>query len=300
MLGIGGYYRGSSVLVSGLAGTGKSTFGAAFIDAGCQRGERCLYFAFEESPDQVVRNMHSVGIDLKPHIDAGLLRIEAARPTLFGFEMHLARMHRDIVRFDPALLMVDPISAFRGPPTEIHATLVRLVDLCKTRGITTMFTSLSAVGEMMNESERNISSLMDTWISLKDVEENGERNRVLALRKSRGMNHSNQMREYKLTGNGIALVEAYIGPDGVLTGSARLAQEARERAETDARQQQIHRQHRDVARRRAAIERQIQEMRAELEAEEAEIMTLIAQDEARENIIEADRGLMATRRGVKR
>ena len=164
MLGIGGYYRGSSILISGLAGTGKSTFGAIFVDAACSRGERCLFFAFEELPDQVVRNMRSVGIDLKRHLNAGLLGFEAARPSLHGFEMHLARMNRDIDQFAPTVVVVDPISAFRGPSAEIYATLVRLADICKTKSITALFTSLSAAGEQMDESERSVSSLMDTWI----------------------------------------------------------------------------------------------------------------------------------------
>ncbi len=300
MLGVGGYYRGSSVLISGLAGTGKSTFAAAFLDAGCRRGERCLYFAFEESPEQVVRNMRSVGLDLEGHLDAGLLRVAAARPSLFGFEMHLARMNRDIAQFAPALVVVDPISAFRGPPAEIHATLVRLADICKTRGITTVFTSLSSSGQSMGESERNVSSLMDTWIALQDVESNGERNRVLGLLKSRGMNHSNQLREYRLTAGGIALVDAYVGPHGVLTGSARLAQEARERAAATARQEEIGRRHRNLHRRRQAVERQMEELRAELDAEEAEVLMLISQDETRESVMEAERGAMASRRGMGR
>src|SRR5918992_1697694 len=221
MLGLGGYYRGSSILISGLAGTGKSTFGAAFVDAACDRGERCLYFAFEESPDQVMRNMRSVGIDLKRHRDAGLLRFDAARPSLYGFEMHLARMNRDIEQFEPGVLLVDPISAFRGPSTEIHATLIRLADICKTKGITALFTSLSSAGEQMDQTERSVSSLMDTWISLEDAVANGERNRVLYILKSRGMKHSNQLREYRLTEHGIELIPAYIGPEGgVLTGAA--------------------------------------------------------------------------------
>src|ERR1700761_1603522 len=170
MLGIGGYFKGSSVLISGLAGTGKSTFGAAFADAACRRGEPSLYFAFEESPDQVVRNMRSVGFDLTKHLDSGLLRFEAARPSLFGFEMHLARMNRDIEQFKPATIIVDPISAFRGPSMEIHGTLVRLADICKTHGITAVFTSLSSAGDQMDVVERGVSSLMDTWISLEDKE----------------------------------------------------------------------------------------------------------------------------------
>jgi circadian clock protein KaiC len=300
MLGLGGYYRGSSILISGLAGTGKSTFGASFVNAACSRGERCLYFAFEESPDQVVRNMQSVGIDLGRHIEAGLLRFEAARPSLYGFEMHLARMNRDIEQFAPTTLVVDPISAFRGPSTEIHATLVRLADICKTKGITTLFTSLSTVGDQMNDSERSVSSLMDTWISLKDLEANGERNRVLYLLKARGMNHSKQLREYRLTDRGIELVDAYIGPDGVLTGAARLAQEARERDAQIQRRQVTERRRREVARKRAAAERQIAELRSAIEADEAEIQMLIEQEEAQETMLGADREAMAASRGVRR
>ncbi|HEV2677521.1 MAG TPA: circadian clock protein KaiC [Aliidongia sp.] len=300
MLGLGGYYRGSSVLISGLAGTGKSTFGASFADAACERGERCLYFAFEESPDQVMRNMLSVGIDLKRHVAAGMLRFEAARPSLYGFEMHLARMNRDIERFEPSILVVDPISAFRGPSAEIHATLIRLADICKTKGITTLFTSLSGSKEMMTESERSVSSLMDTWVSLTDVEANGERNRVLYLLKSRGMNHSNQLREFRLTNDGVILIDAYIGPEGVMTGSARLAQEARERDAGVARQQETERLRRELARKRAATERQIAELRAAIEVEEAEIAMLIEQEENRETVLGADREAIATKRGAIR
>jgi len=300
MLGHGGYYRGSSVLISGLAGTGKSTFAAAFVDAACVRGEKCLYFAFEESPDQVVRNMRSVGIDLKRHLDSGLLRFEAARPSLYGFEMHLARMNRDIEQFQPAVIVVDPISAFRGPSTEIHATLVRLADICKTKGITAFFTSLSSAGDLMDDSERSVSSLMDTWISLQDLEANGERNRVLYLLKSRGMNHSNQLREYRLTDHGIALIEAYVGPDGVLTGAARQVQEARERESAVVRQQTTDRRRREVARKRAALERQISEMRAEIEAEADEVTKLIEQEDARETAMNSDRTAMAVSRGAQR
>lgn len=298
MLGRGGYFRGSSVLISGLAGTGKSTFGAAFISAACNRGERCLLFAFEESQDQIVRNMDSVGIHLKPHIDAGLLRFEAARPSLFGFEMHLARMNRDIEDFEPKVVVVDPISAFRGPSLEIHATLVRLADICKTRGITAVFTSLSSTGELMDENERSVSSLMDTWISLKDHEANGERNRLLYLLKSRGMNHSKQLREYHLTDEGIELVDAYIGAEGVLTGTARLAQEARERDADKARAQGIERRRREMARKRASVEREIADLRAELEIEEAEMKMRIEQEEAQEVTYADDRSRMATRRGM--
>ena len=300
MLGIKGYYRGSSVLISGLAGTGKSTFGAAFVDSACKRGERALYFAFEESPDQIVRNMRSVGIDLGPHVTRKFLRFEATRPSFYGFEMHLARMNREIEQFDPALIVVDPISAFRGPSSEIHSTLIRLADICKMKGITALFTSLSSIGDTMNEGERSVSSLMDTWISLEDKEANGERNRVLYLLKSRGMNHSNQLREYKLTQTGIELIAPYIGPAGVLTGAARAAQEAKEIEEQLARRQATDRRMREMERKRASLEREIAEMRAAIEAEEAEIATLIEQENAREVTIGSDRDRMAISRGAQK
>ena len=296
MLGLGGYYRGSSVLISGLAGTGKSTFGASFVDCACTRGERSLYFAFEESPEQIVRNMRSVGIDLQRHLDSALLRFEAARPSLYGFEMHLAHMYRQIERFAPSVLVVDPISAFRGPPLEIHSTLIRLADICKSRGTTALFTSLSSASEGMDTNERSVSSLMDTWISLEDQEANGERNRVLYLLKSRGMNHSNQLREYRLTGSGIEMVDPYLGPHGVLTGTARLAQEARETEAAVARRQSTERRRREIDRKRASTERQIAEMRAAIEAEQAEVDTLIQQEETRETTLSSDRTAMALSR----
>ena len=298
MFGVGGFYRGSSVLISGLAGTGKSTFSASFVDAACRRGERCLYFAFEESPEQIVRNMRSAGIDLGQHVKSGLLRFEAARPSLYGLEMHLARMNRDIEDFDPAAIVVDPISAFRGLHFEIQATLLRLADICKTRGATALFTSLSLAADHASEADRGVSSLMDTWISLTDVEASGERNRVLYVLKSRGMHHSNQVREYRLTDHGIELIEPYVGAEGVLTGAARMVQEAREREEMIARHRLAERKRRELGRKRMALERQINELRSELDAEEQELALLVAEDEARETSFSADRAAMAAKRGV--
>ena len=298
MFGRGGFYRGSSVLLSGLAGTGKSTFSAWFANAVCERGERCLYFAFEESPDQIVRNMRSAGIDLQKHLDSGLLIFESARPSLYGLEMHLTRMHRDIVEFEPAAVVVDPISAFRGVESEIHATLLRLADICKEGGITAFFTSLSLASDHTSEADRGVSSLMDAWVSLTDLETNGERNRVMFVLKARGMSHSNQMREYRLTSEGIKLIAPYIGPEGVLTGAARQAQEARERDEAMDRAQATERRNRDLDRRRGSVTRQIAELRAGLEAEENEVAMLATQEEGREAAFGADRVAMALKRGA--
>ncbi|MGI4835997.1 MAG: circadian clock protein KaiC [Janthinobacterium lividum] len=287
MLGRGGFYRGSSVLVSGLAGTGKTTFGASFVDACCKREERCLLFSFEESQSQLVRNLESVGLNLKPYIDSGLLRVESARPSLYGLEVHLARMYREILEFKPHAVVIDPISAFRGPESEVHATLLRLVDLLKEHNITAIFTSLSEAKARAQGLDREISSLMDVWLSLGMVEADGEHNRLLYVLKARGMGHSNQVREYHIDSNGITLVRPYIGPHGVLTGSARLNQEAREHREADVRKQLVEQRRREKEKNRTQLERKIAEMREALEAEELE-ENLLLDDESRQLITDDD------------
>jgi circadian clock protein KaiC len=296
MLGAGGFYRGTSILVSGTAGTGKTSLAAHFIEAVCARGERCLYFAFEESPAQIIRNMRSIGLDLQPRVDAGLLRFEAARPSLFGLEMHLARMYREIEEFAPAAAVLDPISALRGGTGDVHSMLLRVIDLLKSRGITAFLTNLLSV-EHMDQADAGMSSLMDTWLSLVQLETNGERNRGIYVLKSRGMNHSNQIREYQLTSQGVKLVDAYLGSGGVLTGSARIAQEMVDAASTVRRAQDKERKQREIQRKRAALERQIAELRAELESEEEEARKSLQRDEELEKRLQAERRAMAIQRG---
>jgi circadian clock protein KaiC len=297
MLGAGGYYRGSSALVSGTSGTGKTILAAHFAGAVCRRGGRCLYFAFEEGAEQLVRNVRSVGVDLSPHLDAGLLRFETARPSLYGLEMHLARMHRDIERFAPEAVVVDPISAFRGPEVEVHATLLRMVDLLKSRGITAVFTNLCGDDNRSAHGDHGLSSLMDTWISLRTVEADGERNRVLYVLKSRGMGHSNQVREFALTAGGMRLIEIYTGPGGVLTGSARVAQAGRERAEAQARQRETARRRRRFEARRDEVERQIADLRMALEQEGEELAALVGEADEHEAGLGRDREAIRGSRG---
>jgi circadian clock protein KaiC len=269
MLGVGGFYRGTSILVSGTAGTGKTSLAAHFVESVCAKGERCLYFAFEESPAQIMRNMRSIGLDLQPRVDAGLLRFESARPSLHGLEMHLARMYREIEAFSPAATVLDPISALKGESGDVHSMLLRIIDLLKSRGITAFLTNLlSAQGT--DQGDAGMSSLMDTWLSLVQIESNGERNRGLYVLKSRGMNHSNQIREYLLTSHGVKLVDAYLGSAGILTGTARVAQETKDAAEALKRSRESEWQRREMERKRAAVERQIAELRATLESEEEE------------------------------
>jgi circadian clock protein KaiC len=296
MLGAGGFYTGTSVLVSGTAGTGKTSLAAHFVEAVCARGERCLYFAFEESPAQIIRNMRSIGLDLQPRVDAGLLRFEAARPSLFGLEMHLARMYREIEDFAPAAAILDPISALRGETGDVHSMLLRVIDLLKSRGITAFLTNLLSI-DAMDKADAGMSSLMDTWLSLVQLESNGERNRGIYVLKSRGMNHSNQIREYQLTSQGVKLVDAYLGSAGVLTGSARVAQEMVDAAAVVRRAQDKERKQREIQRKRAALERQIAELRAELESEEEDARKSLQHDEELEKRMQAERRAMAIQRG---
>ena len=293
-----GFYRGSSMLLSGVAGTGKTNFAGQFADAACRRGERCLSFVYEESAQEICRNAKSIGLDLEAWVAAGLLRFEAARPSLYGLEMHLARMHRDLDRFRPSVVVIDPISALRGPNSEVHATLLRMMDMLKSRGITALFTSLRVDGSLPDGADLGLSSLMDAWIKLEDVEADGERNRVLYLIKARGMSHSNQVREYRITDHGIDLIEPYIGPEGVLTGTARTTQAAREQEATSRRRQEVERRRRELARKRVALEQQVAALRHVLEAEEEEASLLLDQEDTHEATLASDRAAVARRRGV--
>jgi circadian clock protein KaiC len=301
MLGGEGYYRGSSILVSGTAGTGKTSLSAHFADATCRRGERCLYLAFEESPAQLARNMRSIGVDLAPWVKKGLLRVESSRPTLHGIEMHLATIHKMVNDFKPQAVIIDPISNFStaGTPAEAEAMLLRLIDFLKSRQITAMFVHLTAGGNAWEKTDVGVSSLIDTWILLRDIELAGERNRGIYVLKSRGMKHSNQIREFVITAEGIRLEDVYVGPEGVLTGSMRAAQEDRERAAAQARDQEMERKQRDLARRRAALEAQITALRAEFEAVEDESKVVAEQDRLREQQISESRSAAAVRRGAE-
>src|SRR5262245_36321410 len=269
MLGGKGVYRGSSVLISGAAGTGKSSLAAHFARESCARGERCLYFAFEESESQIVRNMSSIGLDLRPWIKKGLLRFVPGRPTSTGLEMHLALMHRLVRQFQPRLVVVDPISnlADAGIRMDATAMMTRLIDYLKSEEITALLTSLTT-GNEREQTEVGISSLIDTWLLLRSIELGGERNRGLYILKSRGMAHSNQIREFLLTSRGIDLLDVYVGEEGVLTGSMRMAQEAREQAAENERVRDADVLRRSSERRRRALEAQIAALRAELEEEE--------------------------------
>lgn len=302
MLGGKGIFRGASVLVSGSPGTGKSSIGASFVDAACRRGERALLFAYEESHAQIMRNMSSIGIDLAPWVKKGLLQIHASRPTLQGLEQHLLAMHEEITAFNPAVVAVDPISnlTFERDDIEVKPTLMRLIDHLKKHEITAVFTSLttgSSSPSAPEDSQVAVSSLMDVWLLLRNHEMNGERNRTLFVMKARGMSHSNQVREFILSDEGLSLVNAYVGTDGVLTGSSRVAQEAREEAEAELRVQDHARKLRLLASKRKAIESQIVALQADLESEAAELDFSIAEEASRAENDRRNSATMAQRRG---
>jgi circadian clock protein KaiC len=291
MLGRRGFFRGSSILLTGTPGTGKTSVAAHFAQAASQRGDRVLFFSFEESPDQIIRNMRSIGLRLEPLVQRGLLRFHAARPTLCGLEMHLSTMFREIDAFKPAIVIVDPITSLlaAGTDSETKGMVTRLIDFLKGNQITCYFTSLTHGGHALQQSEIAMSSLMDSWLLLQDFEGNGERNRVLYVLKARGMAHSNQVREFLISDRGIDLVDAYIGPSGVLTGASRVAQAARERAEALAAGQEAARRKRELELKRAMLDQQIAGLRSEYETEKVELRRMDDQAGARTQVLTAER-----------
>lgn len=303
MLSGKGYFRNSTVLVSGTAGTGKTSVAAQFVQEACKRGERCLFFTFEESPDQLVRNMRSIGISLEPWIKKGLLQFRATRPSHHGLETHLTTSIKLINKFAPSIVVFDPINAFMTTEnhTEVKGMLLRLVDFLKMKQITAFFTSLNSASDHIETTDVYISSLIDTWLHLRDIEIGGERNRGLYVLKSRGMAHSNQIREFKLTSHGIELLDVYVGAEGVLTGSARLSQEMKDEAEQLAHQQEVRRKQFGLERKREAMEAQIVLLRSEFESEESEALKAIEIEKARDKRFGQNRARMAkSRRGDSR
>ncbi len=284
MLGGQGYFRGSSVLVSGTAGTGKTSLAAHFAIAACRRGERALYITFEESPSQIIRNMRSIGLDMEEWVGKGLLRFQANRPTSVGLEMHLTMIHKAIKSFKPQVVVVDPLTSFitSGNGAEVKAMIMRLVDLLKMSQITSMFTSLSLSGGALEQTQVAIASMVDSWLLVRDIENGGERNRGMYILKSRGMSHSNQIREFLLTDHGVELRDVYVGPSGVLTGSARLAQEAQEQAAIMTRNQEVERRRIELERKRTTLEAQVAALRAEFAVLEIASMKIIGQEQAEE------------------
>ena len=298
MLGGEGFYRGSSILVSGTAGTGKTSIAGSFIKGACSRGEKSMYFAFEESPNQIIRNMASIGMDLKPFVERGILQFHASRPTLYGLEMHLVAIHKAIKRFNPEIVVLDPITNLTtvGSMSEVKSMLVRLIDFLQSANITVMFTALTLNTLADTQADEGVSSLVDTWIQIKDIELNGERNRGMYVMKSRGMKHSNQVREFVISDEGLRLMDVYVGPEGILTGSAREAHQLHEKTGEALHNHQIDRKDREILRKRSILEAKIASLNNEFESVEEELNRIYMEEELRKKITEQNRKELARMR----
>lgn len=291
MLGGKGFFKGSSVLVSGTAGTGKTSIAAYFANETCIKKQRCMFFAFEESPQQIIRNMKSINVNLQKHVDSGLLKFYASRPTLYGLEMHLVTMYKLIKKFKPDTVILDPITNLVtvGSVSEVKSMLVRLIDFLQEEQITVMFTALSLNTIVNEQTDEGVSSLVDAWMMVRDIEYNGERNRGMYIMKSRGMKHSNQVREFIITDNGLDLVEVYLGPEGVLTGSAREAQKLKEKTGVALRDFAVSRKDKEIIRRRKMLEAKISNLQAEFESTEEELNRIYFEEELKQEIVEKNR-----------
>jgi circadian clock protein KaiC len=291
MFGGKGFFQGSSILVSGTAGTGKTSIAANFANEVCSNKKKCLYFAFEESPKQILRNMKSINLDLQKHVDSGLLEFHASRPTLYGLEMHLVAIYKIIKKFKPAAIILDPITNLItvGSVSEVKSMLIRLIDFLQDEQITVMFTALSLNTVVSEQTDEGVSSLVDAWLLVRDIESNGERNRGLYIMKSRGMSHSNQVREFIITDDGLNLVDVYLGPEGVLIGSAREAQKLREKTGVALKDFAVSRKDKEILRRRMMLESKIASLQVEFESAEEELNKMYLEDELKQDIIEKNR-----------
>jgi len=300
MLGGKGYYRGSSILVTGSAGTGKTSVAVAFADGVCRRGERCLYVALEEAPAQIIRNMASIGFDLGQWVRKGLLRFQAVRSTLYGLEHHLVSLHKLVNEFQPAAVIVDPLSNLTaiGESREVKSVLTRMIDFLKNQGITALFTNLTEGGGPMEQTDVGISSLMDTWLLLRNTEGGAERNRLLFVLKSRGMAHSNQVREFRLSDNGIQLADVYVGSGTVLTGSARLVQEAKDRVQAETERQSIARRRRDLEQEQTHARAELKALQLKTASLDEELQTLGKEEQARLATATREQAELSRARGV--
>jgi circadian clock protein KaiC len=301
MLGGKGFYRGSSILVSGTAGSGKTSIAAYFANAACRRKERCLFFAFEESPEQIVRNMKSINLNMQHHVKSGLLRFHASRPTLHGLEMHLVVIYKLIRQFRPKVVILDPITNLVtvGDVSEVKSILMRLIDLLQKEQITVMFTALTSAAQKYNQADEDLTSLVDTWISVRDMELNGERNRGLYILKSRGMKNSNQVREFIITDEGIEIVDVALGPDGVLIGSARKLYQLEKVTGQALRQNALKRKNKEIENKKLMLENKIASLTTEFELAKDELNRAFVEDQLRRQAGEKNRTQMMRMRQNK-
>lgn len=274
----GGYFRGSGILISGEPGTSKTSLAATFAAAAAARGEKALFISFDEAASQIVRNVRSIGLGLQPHIDSGHLVIHMLRAGQDLVETHYLEILRMLDAERPDCLVIDPISALlkAGGDAASYLSAERLLDTVKSRGITTLMTSLvDPSGSQEETTAAHVSTIADTWIALNNKVINGERNRTLSIVKSRGTHHSNQMRELILSDRGIDLADVYSYGSDVLLGTARinkaheeaLGQRREEMARERRRKELEHRIEQAEARRRE-VEHEVAELHEDLVLEQ--------------------------------
>lgn len=298
MLGGEGFFRGSSILVSGTAGTGKTSLAAYFANEACNRGEKCIFFAFEESPKQIMRNMKSIGINLEEHVNKGLLHFHASRPYLFGLEMQLVEIHKIISKVKPTTIVLDPITNLvnAGSVSEVKSMLIRLNDFLQGKKITVMFTALTLSTSTSEQTDEGVSSIVDAWLLLRDIESNGERNRAIYIMKSRGMKHSNQVREFIIRDSGLDLIDVYMGPEGVLFGSAREGQQMNETAGVAIRTNDSSRRSREIGRKQKVLSAKIESLNEEFESAKEELSRASIEEELRKEVLEKNRQAISKKR----
>jgi circadian clock protein KaiC len=298
MLGGKGFFKGSSILVSGTAGTGKTSIAAHFAHQACKRNERVIFFSFEESPQQIVRNMRSIGINLQNDIDKGLLLFHASRPTLYGLEMHLVAIHKLIKQFKPKTIILDPITNLvtMGSISDVKSMLIRLIDFLQTEEVTVMFTALTLSTGTSEQTDEGVSSIVDAWLLVRDIEANGERNRGMFIMKSRGMKHSNQVREFVITDSGLDLVDVYVGPDGVLVGSAREEQQLKEATGVALRSHATTRKDKEIERKKTVLQAKIASLQEEFESVKEELNKTYIEEDLKNEILKKNREEMSTKR----
>ncbi|MDO9375961.1 MAG: circadian clock protein KaiC [Ferruginibacter sp.] len=298
MLGGKGFFRGSSILISGTAGTGKTSIAVHFANEAAKRKERCLYFAFEESPQQIIRNMRSININLNTHVESGLLQFHASRPTLNGLEMHLVAIHKKVKEFKPRVVVIDPITNLVsiGSVSEVKSMLIRLLDFLQQEQITVILTALTNSASYTEQTDEGVSSLVDAWMMVRDIEDNGERNRGMYIMKSRGMSHSNQVREFTISDAGLDLVDVFLGENGVLIGSARETQQLEEQKSLAVHSNAISRKDREIKRKETILHAKIASLREEFESLQEELNKTFVEDELRKDIIEKNRLQMTEKR----
>jgi len=291
MLDGNGFYKGSSILISGTSGTGKTSIAGSFAYESCKRGERCIYFAFEESPEQIIRNMGSIGMDMKPWIKKGLLKFQSSRPTMYGLEMHLVVMYKLVKEFKPDTVVIDPITNLItvGSASEISSILTRLIDFLQTQQITVIFTALTFNTLIKEQTDESISSLMDAWLQLRDIELNGERNRGLYIMKSRGMKHSNQVREFMITDKGLRLEDVYLSPEGVLTGSAREAHKLQKKTEEILLNHSLVRKNKEIERKAQELQFKIRTLTSEFDSLKEELNSDSVENLLKKDVLENNR-----------